>query len=110
MPFPFPRARGRDESLRTAKASLVQALTITEKLLDGCPIPGVKGTIGGVLHIITEAEVCTGMKLCYVSIFIAVTENRRERKTLCRTESAHRGALQSTHSASGWQKGGGDTS
>ena len=77
-----PRARGRDELPRTAKASLVQALTMTEKLLDGFQIPGVKGTIGTVLHIITEAEVCTGGKLCYFSIFIALTENRRERRTL----------------------------
>ena len=82
MPFPFPHARGRGESLRTAKASLVQALTMTEKLLDGFPIPGAKGTIGTVLHIITEAEVCTGVKLYYFDIFIAITENCRERRTL----------------------------
>ena len=82
MPFPFPWATGRDEPLRTAKASLVQALTMTEKLLDGFPIPAAKGTIGAILHIITEAEVCTGVNLCSFSIFIAVTENRRERKPL----------------------------
>ena len=55
---------------------------MTEKLLDGLPIPAAKGTIGAVLYIITEAEVCTGVKLCYFSIFIAVTENYRERRTL----------------------------
>ena len=65
-----------------AKASLVHALKMTEKLLDGLPIPAAKGTIGAVLYIITEAEVCTGVKLCYFSIFIAVTENYRERRTL----------------------------
>ena len=63
MPFPFPWATGRDEPLRTAKASLVQALMMTEKLLDGFPIPAAKGTIGAILHIITEAEVCTGVTL-----------------------------------------------
>ena len=82
MPFPFLWATGRDEPLGTAKASLVQALTMTEKLLDGFQIPGAKGTVGTVLYIITEAEVCTGGKLCYFSIFIAVTENHRERRTL----------------------------
>ena len=82
MPFPFPCATGRDELLDTAKGLLVQTLTTAEKLLDGFPIPAAKGTIGLVVHIITEAEVCTGVKLCYFSIFIAVTENRRERRTL----------------------------
>jgi hypothetical protein len=52
---------GRKEQLGTAKAALVRALELTEKLLDGFPIPGAKGTIGAVLHIIGEAEVCTGM-------------------------------------------------
>jgi len=82
MPFPFPCATGRDDRLDTAKALLVEALTVAEKLLDGFPIPGAKGTIGAVLHFIAEAEVCTGVKLCYFSILIAVTENRRERRTL----------------------------
>ena len=82
MPFPFPCATGRDELLDTAKGLLVEALTMTEKLLDGFPIPGAKGTIGAVLHIIAEAEVCIGVNLCSFSIFIAVTENRRERRTL----------------------------
>ena len=82
MPFPFPCATGRDELLDTAKALLVEALKMAEKLLDGVPIPAAKGAIGAVLHIIAEAEVCTGMALCYFSIFIAVTENLRERRTL----------------------------
>ncbi len=73
---------GRDDLLDTAKALLVEALKMADKLLDGFPIPGAKGTIGAVLYIIAEAEVCTGVKLCYFSIFIAVTENRRERRTL----------------------------
>ena len=47
------------EHLRTAKAALIRSLEITEKLLDGFPIPGAKGTIGAVLHIIDDAEVCT---------------------------------------------------
>ena len=46
------------ERLRTAKATLTRALELTEKLLDGFPIPGAKGTIGAVLEIIKEAEVC----------------------------------------------------
>ena len=56
---------GRDELLITAKASLVHALQMTHSLLDGFPIPAAKGTIGTVLYIIAEAEVRTGMKLCY---------------------------------------------
>ena len=51
------------ERLRTAKAALVRALEITEKLLDGFPIPGAKGTIAAVLQIINEAEVCTKAEL-----------------------------------------------
>ena len=82
MPFSFFRAKGRDNVLHTAKALLVETLTIAEKLLDGFPIPGAKGTIGAVLHFIAEAEVCTGVNLCYYSIFIAVTESRLERRTL----------------------------
>ena len=82
MPFPFPCATGRDDLLDTAKALLVGALTMTEKLLAGFPIPAAKGTIGAVLYIIAEAEVCTRMNLCYFIIFIAVPENRRERRTL----------------------------
>ena len=82
MPFPFPRTTGRDDLLNTAKALLVEALKMAEKLLDGFPIPAAKGTIGAVLHFIAEAEVCTGMKLSYFRILIAVTENRGERKTL----------------------------
>ena len=82
MPFPLPCATGRDDLLSTAKDMLVQTLKVTEKLLDGFPIPAAKGTIGAVLHIIAEAEVCTGVKLFYFSILIAVTENRCERRTL----------------------------
>ena len=79
MLFPNPCATGRDDLLDTAKALLVEALEMAERLLTGFPIPAAKGTIGAVLHIIAEAEVCIGVKLCYFSIFIAVTENRRER-------------------------------
>ena len=80
--FPFPCAMGRHELLDTAKALLVEALKMAEKLLDGFPIPAAKGTIGAVLHFIAEAEVCTRMKLCYFSTFISPTENRRERRPL----------------------------
>ena len=51
------------ERLRTAKAALTRALEVTEKLLDGFPIPGAKGTIGAVLQIINDAEVCTKVEL-----------------------------------------------
>jgi hypothetical protein len=82
MPFSFASTMRRNDHLSTTKAALVRALEMAEKLLDGFPIPAAKGTIGAVLHIIAEAEVCTGVKLCYFIIFIAVTENRRERRAL----------------------------
>ena len=72
MPFSFPCASARDDILDTAKALLVGALKMTEKLLDDFPVPGAKGTFGAVLHIIAEAEVCTGMNICYFRILIAV--------------------------------------
>ena len=53
----------KEERLRTAKAALIRTLEITEKLLDGFPIPGVKGTIGAVLQIINDAEVRTEAQL-----------------------------------------------
>ena len=53
----------KKEHLRTAKAALIRALEMTETLLDGFPIPGAKGTIGAILQIINEAEVCTKMQL-----------------------------------------------
>lgn len=62
MPFPFFRAMGKSS---TAWNSLVQALKVTEKLLDGFPIPGAKGTIGAFLYIIDQVEVCAGVNLCY---------------------------------------------
>ena len=49
----------KKEHLRTAKAALIRALETTEKLLDGFPIPGAKGTIGAILQIINDAEACT---------------------------------------------------
>ena len=82
MPFPFSRARRRGDLLDTARALLVEALKVAEKLLDGFPIPAAQGTVGAVLHFIAEAEVCTEVKLYHFIIFIAVTENRRERRTL----------------------------
>ena len=53
----------KQERLRTAKAALIRALEVTEKLLDGFPIPGAKGTIAALLQIINDAEVCTEVEL-----------------------------------------------
>ena len=44
--------------LDTAKAALRRALEVTEKPLDGIPIPGAKGTIAALLQVIDEAQVC----------------------------------------------------
>ena len=60
MVFPNTYATGRDDLLDTAKALLVEALEMADRLLSGFPIPGARGTIGAVLHIIAEAEVCIG--------------------------------------------------
>ena len=49
----------KKEHLLTAKATLIRALELTEKALDGFPIPGAKGAIGAVIEIIREVEVCT---------------------------------------------------
>ena len=48
---------GRSGAARTAAEGLKLALTLAEKALDGLPIPGAKGTIGGVLRLIEQAEV-----------------------------------------------------
>ena len=69
------------ERLRTAKATLTRALELTEKLLDGFPIPGAKATIAAVLEIIKEAEVCTKIQLPFI-ILIVTIENDRQRRTL----------------------------
>ena len=60
------------EHLRTAKAGLIRALEITEKLLDGFPIPGAKGTIAAVLQIIDDAEVCTKVQRRSVILIITI--------------------------------------
>ena len=65
---------GEDERLITAKASLVHTLEMTRSLLDDFPIPLAKGTIGVVLHIITEAEVCTRVKIC---CFVSLSPSQR---------------------------------
>ena len=49
----------KKELLDTAKAALRRALEVTEKLLDGTPIPGAKGAISALLQVIDEAQVCT---------------------------------------------------
>ena len=59
----------KEERLRTAKAALIRALEITERLLDGFPIPGAKGTIGAVLQIINDAEVCTKAELRFYNLY-----------------------------------------
>ena len=73
---------GEDERLITAKASLVHTLKMTQSLLDGFPIPLARETIGAILHIITEAEVCTKVNLYYFLSLSPSPENRRERRTL----------------------------
>ena len=45
------------EAWRVAKASLTLALELTEKALDGIPVPGAKGTISLVLRIIKGIDV-----------------------------------------------------
>ena len=45
----------KQEHLRTAKAALIRALETAET--------GAKGTIGAVLQIINDAEVCTKVQL-----------------------------------------------
>ncbi|KJA14825.1 hypothetical protein HYPSUDRAFT_80696 [Hypholoma sublateritium FD-334 SS-4] len=41
---------------RTAKAAAITALSLAEKILDGLPVPGAKGTIGAVLLIIQKID------------------------------------------------------
>ena len=62
----------KQKRLRRAKAALIRALELTEKLLDGFPIPGAKGTIGTVLEIIKEAEVCAKVQRCFLSSLISL--------------------------------------
>ena len=64
-----------EEHLRTAKAGLIRALEIAEKLLDGFPIPGAKGTIGAVLEIIREAEVCA--KIDTIALLLSLSSLQR---------------------------------
>jgi len=57
---PQTQTQKRDEASeawRVAKASLTLALELTEKALDGIPIPGAKGTISLVLCIIKGIDV-----------------------------------------------------
>ena len=63
--------------------SLVQTLKVTEKLLDGFPIPGAKGTIGAFLHIIDQVEVCTGVNLCYF-VSLSPSQKSATNDQLCR--------------------------
>jgi hypothetical protein len=45
-------------NLKYAWPALRLALTVFEKTLDGVPIPGLKGSIGGFLELTKVAEVC----------------------------------------------------
>ena len=83
MPFPFPCATGRDELLITAKALLVQALKVTECLLDGFPIPATKGTITAILHIITEAEVRAVVELSAILVSLSPSQRTAANAELC---------------------------
>lgn len=46
-------------SLKYAWPALRLALTVFEKTLDGAPIPGLKGTVGGILELAKTEEVST---------------------------------------------------
>jgi hypothetical protein len=46
------------DGLKYAWPALRLALTVFEKTLDGVPIPGLKGSIGGFLELAKVAEVC----------------------------------------------------
>ena len=43
--------------LQCAWPALKLALTVFEKTLDGVPIPGLKGSIGGILELVKTEEV-----------------------------------------------------
>jgi len=47
----------RGEAGQTAQEVLKTTLKLAEKLLDGIPIPGAKGAIGGLLEVIGGLEV-----------------------------------------------------
>jgi hypothetical protein len=56
-------ARARDQvnsPLQCAWPALKLALTVFEKTLDGVPIPGLKGLIGGILELAKTEEVSMG--------------------------------------------------
>ena len=77
----------KKEHLRTAQAALIRALEITENLLDGFPIPGVKGTIGAVLQIVGEAEACTELKLRL--IILSLLQKTATNAELCNELKEH---------------------
>jgi hypothetical protein len=49
------------ESLTYAWPALRLALTVFEKTLDGVPIPGLKGAVGGILVLAKSEEVSLGL-------------------------------------------------
>ena len=46
-----------NSQLQCAWPALKLALTVFEKTLDGVPIPGLKGSIGGILELVKTEEV-----------------------------------------------------
>jgi len=50
-----------NNSLKYAWPALRLALTVFEKTLNGVPIPGLKGTVGGILVLAKTEEVSTGV-------------------------------------------------
>lgn len=53
---------------QTAKTAAITALSLAEKILDGLPVPGAKGTVGAVLLIIQKINVRV-LSLCILSAF-----------------------------------------
>jgi hypothetical protein len=47
------------DSWRSAKNAALLALQLTEKALDGLPIPGVKGIVEGIITLIGTLDVCS---------------------------------------------------
>ena len=78
----------KKELLDTAKAALMRALEVTEKLLDGFPIPGVKGTIGAVLDIVREAEVCAKIQ-SHLLLSLSSLQRTTTNAELCKDLKEH---------------------
>jgi hypothetical protein len=55
----IPDLNQAKNSLKYAWPALRLALTVFEKTLDSAPIPGLKGTVGGILELAKTEEVIT---------------------------------------------------